>query len=692
MRYFLFLLFIAFIKMGVAQTVHSLDSVKALLNNHPQKDSIRINLLLMVSRNTSSFSEGLAAEDEAISIAQALGLKNKLAKAYYHKASNFLYVGKDSLAYEFLNKSITTYQQTGDQEGLGFCNRGFARYEQNRGAYYKAIGYYQKAFDFFEKVGNFELMGNAKMDIGVCYYLLSDYVQANNYYIQSKKYFESAGKAELVALILSNMAMVQRGLKKYSSALEHSRSAFAIQKRIGDSSGIARSLQGIGLTYDLLKRSDSALYYYQQALEINLRNDIKLSVAENYTNIGIVYKDLKDYERAYFYLTKGVGGFEQLNNLKSIRETEVTIAELLCIAPLSFFNKGTIQSNQRYIKAASLFNEIISYSKGTGNVELESQGWEGIARAYEKQGEYKMALEAQRKFMILRDSIINEEKVEETTRQIEKVEYEKKEAVLNADHQSEIKQQATIRKIVIGGSVFLIVGGFISFLFYKRNRDAVQKQKEAEFKAEVADTEMKALRAQMNPHFIFNSLNSISDYIAKNKSDLADEYLTRFAKLMRMILENSEQKEVPLSQDLIALELYMQLESQRMNNKFTYEIKVEEGIDKENTLVPPLLLQPFVENSIWHGIARKQGSGKITINIKQSGGMISCIVEDDGVGRTKEVLPALNTLPKKSLGMKITRERIAILNKVKGSNAGVELSDLQQGTRVEVRLPLELSF
>ena len=134
----------------------------------------------------------------------------------------------------------------------------------------------------------------------------------------------------------------------------------------------------------------------------------------------------------------------------------------------------------------------------------------------------------------------------------------------------------------------------------------------------------------------------------------------------------------------------MQLEAARMNHKFTYEIKVADDIDAEETFIPPLLLQPFVENSIWHGISKKQGNGKITINITKENNMLNCIVEDNGIGRaasSKEVQTG-----KKSLGMKITMTRIEILNKQKRSNAAINLTDLEQGTKVEIKLPLELSF
>ena len=132
----------------------------------------------------------------------------------------------------------------------------------------------------------------------------------------------------------------------------------------------------------------------------------------------------------------------------------------------------------------------------------------------------------------------------------------------------------------------------------------------------------------MNPHFIFNSLNSIADYINKNDTKSADYYLAKFAKLMRGILENSLEKEIPLSEELKILESYIQLEMSRLQNKFGYEITTAENINPENVFVPPMILQPFVENSIWHGLSKKDNGGKITISVSKTGNLLNCIVED----------------------------------------------------------------
>lgn len=232
--------------------------------------------------------------------------------------------------------------------------------------------------------------------------------------------------------------------------------------------------------------------------------------------------------------------------------------------------------------------------------------------------------------------------------------------------------------IVLMGMLFIITG---FYTFYKIDKNS---------KKYSSDAELKALRSQMNPHFIFNSLNSINNFIAKNETVNATDYLSKFATLMRMALENSEKKSIPLSDDLKLLELYMQLESKRLSGKFDYTIKIANNINTENTLIPPMILQPFVENSIWHGFATKEGKGNIMIDISLKGKMLQCIIADDGIGFTKNESPVIHV--NQSLGMKITKARIEIINKTKKSNGLIELLDMGNGVRVQLNLPLELSF
>jgi hypothetical protein len=270
----------------------------------------------------------------------------------------------------------------------------------------------------------------------------------------------------------------------------------------------------------------------------------------------------------------------------------------------------------------------LELSKALNIVRYQKEMYQLLSDLYNAEHDTGKAFAAYKTYISLRDSVMGEDKKSEIVRMEMKFDQEKQQATAS----SEINRQRVIRNAIGGGGAVLLIAAMVSFGFYKRRRDAGQRQKEAEFSAQVSDTEMKALRAQMNPHFIFNSLNSIGNYISQHKLSAADDYLIKFSKLMRSILENSELKQVSLAKDLAALELYMQLEALRMEDKFSYKIEVGEDIDQENTLIPPLILQPFVENSIWHGIAKKAGKGRITVSIRKEGEMIHCVVEDNGVG------------------------------------------------------------
>lgn len=213
----------------------------------------------------------------------------------------------------------------------------------------------------------------------------------------------------------------------------------------------------------------------------------------------------------------------------------------------------------------------------------------------------------------------------------------------------------------------------------------------------MADVEMQALRAQMNPHFIFNCLNSINRYIVKSDQATASLYLTRFAKLIRLILDNSNSKSVTLSNELEALRLYIEMESIRFEKKFSYKISVGEGVQADSIYVPPLIIQPYVENAIWHGLLHKETAGHLMIHIsRKTDSLLECVIEDNGVGRAKaKELKSKSASTKKSLGMKLTEDRLALLTKQTQAEASVEVDDLiatngeAAGTKVILKIPID---
>jgi len=212
----------------------------------------------------------------------------------------------------------------------------------------------------------------------------------------------------------------------------------------------------------------------------------------------------------------------------------------------------------------------------------------------------------------------------------------------------------------------------------------------------MTEIEMQALRAQMNPHFIFNCLNSINRYIVKSDQVTASLYLTRFAKLIRLILDNSNSRTVILTNELEALKLYIEMEALRFDKKFNYSINIDKGISTDNIEVPPLIIQPYVENAIWHGLLHKESDGRLDIYISMiDDNMLQCVIEDNGVGRIKsQELKSKSATSKKSLGTKLTENRLNLLNKSAAINASVDILDLYngngnaRGTRIILKIPV----
>jgi len=224
-----------------------------------------------------------------------------------------------------------------------------------------------------------------------------------------------------------------------------------------------------------------------------------------------------------------------------------------------------------------------------------------------------------------------------------------------------------------------------------------KKQKiEYERKVEMSKIELKALRSQMNPHFIFNSLNSIQHFIFNSKSDEAIKYLNKFARLVRIILNNSNKPTVTVGDDIEALKLYLELEQMRFEGKFESEVIIEPSVDIDYDIMPPLLMQPYVENAILHGLNPKPGKGKLTISLTSKNNYLICTISDNGIGREKasEIKRTMPVSKHKSLGMKITEDRLRILNEVNNSNLSVNITDLKDnngdslGTKVELFVPI----
>ncbi len=245
--------------------------------------------------------------------------------------------------------------------------------------------------------------------------------------------------------------------------------------------------------------------------------------------------------------------------------------------------------------------------------------------------------------------------------------------------------------------LFILISVIIAVIYRLRLEQAIKKERmKTEYERKLSQAELYALRAQMNPHFIFNCLNSIDFYIIKSETRKASEYLNQFSRLIRLILQNSRAEHISLHSELEALGLYMDMERLRFQQRFTYEIITDGLPDLEMIELPPMLMQPYVENAIWHGLMHKQEPGHIAIQIWQEDAHLICTIEDNGIGREKaKQLKSRHSGKKKSVGMKITGDRIEMIERLYQVSASSEIQDLTdpisgeaQGTRVILSIPL----
>lgn len=218
----------------------------------------------------------------------------------------------------------------------------------------------------------------------------------------------------------------------------------------------------------------------------------------------------------------------------------------------------------------------------------------------------------------------------------------------------------------------------------------------SDFERKLAEVEMSALRSQMNPHFVFNCLNSIKLYSLENDSHTASEYLTKFSRLIRLVLENSRSEKVTLENELETLQLYLDMEAMRFKNKVNYQINVQPNIDISFIEIPPLLIQPYVENAIWHGLMHKTEGGKIVIDVlNPSPNQLKIEITDNGIGRKKaQEIKSKSASRNKSFGIRLTAERLELINQIYKTNASVEVIDLYNnsqealGTKVIISISL----
>ncbi|WP_123924612.1 MULTISPECIES: tetratricopeptide repeat protein [unclassified Flavobacterium] len=544
------------------------------------------------------------------------------------------------------------------------------------GNYPNALKYFKTAQLEFKKVLKEDSGKKVKSGLarsyassGVVYSEQSNQILALKNYEEALQLYQEIDEQANVSKALNNIGIIYKSQLNYPKALEYLKKASKIQTETGEKNA-AVTLTNIGAIYFETGQNKNAILYYNKAKKLFENTDNMRGYALLCNYLGDYYKKENDLKLANEYYMKSLNLYEELQNKFG--------------ASLSLYNiAGLLQDQKKYKEAMPFAEKSLAYAKEIGVLDQTYHSEKLLSELYEALNDPKAALDHYKNYVQARDSIINETTSQKFALAEVNYEYRKKEALLSEKNKRQI--QFVIFSIL--GALLLIA---LILVIYNR----MQVKRQLTLKKEVAEYEQKALHLQMNPHFVFNCLSSISSFIVQNGTDSALKYLSKFSKLMRLTLEYSKGSLIPIDKEIESLQNYLELEKLRFHDKFEFEIRSSERVEF-NMGLPPLLIQPFVENAILHGIVPKDGTGKIEVDFDVEKEQLICTIKDDGIGLSESKhLKENSVTAHKSMALGITKKRLEIMESITSKSAQIEITELQSenkktGTKVVLRLPVQ---
>jgi len=438
---------------------------------------------------------------------------------------------------------------------------------------------------------------------------------------------------------------------------------------------VSKTYNTIAQIFNSTSRYDSALVYLGKSLKLNRQMDYPSGIADAYYNIATTYLLTPLTDSAFHYINKAVSLAKEIDDPKLVNYL-ITLGKVQIVR--GEYNPALKNALTAYNLARELNLPMIIYESSLL-----------LSDVYNHLNRKDLAYDYLREHWQLNDSISNDEFLKRVTRLEIQYDFDKKQKEAEyARMEERIQNENRLRqqKMYFKGMLILVfLISLISFLYIRHNRLRAKYARIA--------LEQRLLRAQMNPHFIFNSLSAVQDFILSGKPQMANTFLTKIARLMRNILENSREEFIPLEKEIETVRLYLDLQQLRFENGFDYHISLDENLDPENYSIPPMLTQPCVENSIEHGLLKLRERGRINIAYRLNNGLLMLEVTDNGIGRQEAAQSNAERKNKRSISTMVTVERLENFRKtLKEKSISYEITDLYDnehaaGTKVIMMLP-----
>ena len=586
----------------------------------------------------------------------------------------------DTLKMKFLvQKSLDADYKTG--ESFAYTRLGI--FYRNKSKFNQAIVYHKKALDLALKAQNINLQVVNLNMLGVIYRRTDNVTEALNQHQKALTLAESVIEKnddleKSIAVSLNSMGNIYLTQDQPDLALDKFNQSLAIEKKFNNKLGLAINYQNIGYALEQKGELEMALSNYKASLNFNeeINSTIGKVICNN--SIGQLYLKQNKPQKALDIIEP------TLNKALAVGD-QFYIASAYVSLGWAQLELGIMEEAEKNLKKGLQIAKRYNLKSSIADANYH------LSELFKRQNDYKLAFE----HYYIADTIYHNIKSEKNAKYISALTFQYENERKNDQIQS-LANENELVKLKLKEARRNWIAVLLSVILIASIPMIINRQRQLKNEKKILTLEQEMLSNQMNPHFIFNSLNSIKLYIINNEKENAVYYLNKFSKLIRKILIASKEKEISLEEELETMELYMNIENIRFSNEIDYKVNVDDAIDLSSIKVPSLILQPFLENALWHGLSTKKDDKRITIDIKKDPKkFVTITITDNGIGRIEaEIIKQNKSLKRKSVGISLTNQRLSNFYKVFDNDYSIDIKDLYDennqpsGTSVTLKIPI----